>query len=488
MATLSEIVAPYPAAPALTALDVREAARAVGAPQPFFVVLDDDPTGTQSVSGLPVLTSWAQEDVAWALGGDAPAVYVMTNSRSLPPEHADRITREVVAAATTAAAAMRRRLAFVSRSDSTLRGHFPLEPQLIADLLEEAGQPVDGIILAPAFPEAGRVSVGGIHYTRIGEDFLPSGETEFARDATFGYTASSLAAWVEEKTRGAIRADEVLTPDLTELRTRPEALVGLLMSAKDQQVIAPDIACEQDLLALSLALIAAEARGRTFVYRVGPPFMRARLGQEVRAPLSAQEVEALRSPEEGADGRGAAKPEAVGGLVVVGSHVALTTRQLERLVADSGAPVLDVEVGKILDPASRDDHLKDLIAQAVELLGQGTLVVRTSRTLVTGIDAEDSLEVSRRVSTAVVETVQGIMGRIRPRFVLAKGGITSSDVASRGLGIRRAQCVGPMLPGIVSLWAAQDGPARGVPYIVFPGNVGDEHALAAVVKVLLGQD
>ena len=112
--------------------------------------------------------------------------------------------------------------------------------------------------------------------------------------------------------------------------------------------------------------------------------------------------------------------------------------------------------------------------------------MRTSRTLVTGVDAEDSLDVSRRVSTAVVEAVQSIMERIRPRFVLAKGGITSSDVASRGLGIRRAQCVGPMLPGIVSLWAAHDGPARGVPYIVFPGNVGDENALAAVVGVLLG--
>ena len=485
MATLSEIVAPYPAAPGITADDVRKAAQAVGAPQPFFVVLDDDPTGTQSVSGLPVLTSWTEEDFAWAMGGDAPAVYVMTNSRSLSPEQTDRITREAVAAARAAAGAAQRRLAFVSRSDSTLRGHFPLEPQLIADLLEEAGQPVDGIILVPAFPEAGRVSVGGIHYTRIGEDFLPSGGTEFARDATFGYTASGLAAWVEEKTGGAVRAEEVLTPDLTELRTRPEALVELLISARDHQVIAPDIACEQDLLALSLALIAAEARGRTFVYRVGPPFMRARLGQDVRAPLTAREVEAVRLPG-GACGQGAAKPEAAGGLVVVGSHVALTTRQLERLVADTGAPVLEIEVGRILDAASRDDHLEAVIDRAVQLLGQGTVIVRTSRTLVTGVDAEDSLDVSRRVSTAVVEAVQSIMERIRPRFVLAKGGITSSDVASRGLGIRRAQCVGPMLPGIVSLWAAHDGPARGVPYIVFPGNVGDENALAAVVGVLLG--
>ena len=71
-----------------------------------------------------------------------------------------------------------------------------------------------------------------------------------------------------------------------------------------------------------------------------------------------------------------------------------------------------------------------------------------------------------------------------PRFVVAKGGITSSDVAARGLGIGRAYTRGPMLPGIVSLWEPMAGPARGVPYIVFPGNVGDDQALADVVDKL----
>ncbi|RRD30191.1 hypothetical protein EII10_03765 [Actinomyces bowdenii] len=488
VATLSDIVAPYPPAPGLTPSDVRDAAAAAGI-DPFFVVLDDDPTGTQSVSGLPVLTSWTQDDLAWALGTGAPAVYVMTNSRSLSPQEAGRVTREVVGAAGAAGRRAGRRLAFVSRSDSTLRGHFPLEPQLIADLLEEEGRPVDGIVLVPAFPEAGRVTVGGVHYTRVGEDLLPSGLTEFARDATFGYSASGLAQWVEEKTAGAVSASQVLTPDLTEVRTRPEALAQALASAHDRQVIAPDIACEQDLLALSRALIAAEARGRTFVYRVGPPFMRARLGQELHPPLTSEEVEAVRRPPAAAD-RGAEPTlrTAAGGLVVVGSHVALTTRQLEHLIGAVGAPVLEVEVPKVLEEATRTAHLESLISRAVERLEEGTVIVRTSRTLVTGADAEESLELSRRVSAAVVEAVAGILERIRPRFVLAKGGITSSDVASRGLGIRRAHCVGPMLPGIVSLWAACDGPARGVPYVVFPGNVGDEAALTAVVGVLLGRD
>ncbi len=110
--------------------------------------------------------------------------------------------------------------------------------------------------------------------------------------------------------------------------------------------------------------------------------------------------------------------------------------------------------------------------------------MQTSRKLVTGADADASLELSRAVSTAVVEVVRGIIERTVPRFVLAKGGITSSDVAARGLEIRHAVAVGPMLPGIVSLWVAQDGPAAGIPYVVFPGNVGDETSLTTVVARL----
>jgi uncharacterized protein YgbK (DUF1537 family) len=72
----------------------------------------------------------------------------------------------------------------------------------------------------------------------------------------------------------------------------------------------------------------------------------------------------------------------------------------------------------------------------------------------------------------------------RPRYLLAKGGITSSDIATRGLGIRRALVLGQILPG-VPVW--QSGPESrfpGMPYIVFPGNVGGVEALAEVCKQL----
>ena len=162
----------------------------------------------------------------------------------------------------------------------------------------------------------------------------------------------------------------------------------------------------------------------------------------------------------------------------------LTTRQLTELRARRRPLELEIDVAKVADPSSRGPHLSELIDAAAAGLKEGDVTVRTSRTLVTGADAGDSLAISRKVSAAVVEAVKGVLARATPRFVVAKGGITSSDVASKGLGIRRATVVGPMLPGIVSLWSGQDGPAAGIPYIVFAGNVGTASSLADVVDKL----
>ena len=472
MKTLDELTAGLPAGPVVDPADVAAALNRT------LVVLDDDPTGTQSVADLPVVTGWSVEDLTWALSTGAPAVYVMTNSRSLDPADAERVNAEVVTNALAAAGRAGARVAFVSRSDSTLRGHYPLEPATIADLLERAGTRVDGVILSPAFPDAGRVTVHGTHYAG-GPDagFVPVGRTEFAGDRTFGYSASFLPAWVEEKTAGAVSAADVAVIDLATLRTDEDAVVAALSAARDRAPIAVDCMEENDLLLLARALQRAEDAGATFVYRVGPPFVRARIGQAPRAPLSAAEAR----PADFAPGS-----DAAGGLIVVGSHVGLTGRQVDALRAATATPEVVLDVPAVLDPARRDAHVLAVAERAAGALRSGNVVVRRGGAFVAGRDAEESLDFARRVSAAVVEVVQRIVAARCPRFVIAKGGITSSDVASRGLGVNRAIVRGPMLPGIVSLWEPQDGPAAGVPYIVFAGNVGDDDSLARVVATLNG--
>lgn len=447
-----------------------------------FVVLDDDPTGTQSIADLPVLTRWEAADFAWAFahainGQRSRAVYVLTNTRSLNPAEAAARNEQIVRNALAAASEAHMQLRFVSRGDSTLRGHYPLEPDVIAATIATVtGDATDGVIIVPAFPDAGRVTIGGVHYLRgTGEaagQLIPVGETEFARDATFGFRRSKLAEYVEEKSLGRISASSVIVLSLHVIRSSAEAIADAIESATDSTPIVADIVTENDLRALALGLAEAERRGKKLLYRVGPPFVRARIGQEIRSALTGDEAYAGATPSD------------AGGLIVVGSHVSVTTRQLKVLTEQHcSARVVEVDVEQLFGDNTQE-YLDQTVATVVASLRSGDVILQTSRVLVKTDDAAKSLQIARAVSSAVVTVVNRTLKTFPPRFVIAKGGITSSDVAAHGLEIRHAVVRGPMLPGIVSLWEPMDGPATGIPFVVFAGNVGDDDSLALVARKL----
>jgi uncharacterized protein YgbK (DUF1537 family) len=452
-------------------ISAAEVAAAVSSDPCTLIVLDDDPTGTQSVAGLPVLTRWEVDDFRWALDRCAPAVYVLTNARSLDSKTAAERIRDVVENAMVAAAGAR--LRFVSRSDSTLRGHFPLDTDVIACTLAEfPGGHVDGVVVVPAFPDAGRVTIGGIHYLRSDGELSLVSDSEFAKDATFGFSNSDLSRWVEEKTGGRVLAGDVIRLTLEIIRSGPDAVAEAVSGAFDSRMIVADAVTENDLRALALGLFAAENRGKELLYRVGPPFVRARIGQEPHPPLTRDEIYGDAAP--------------VGsGLIVVGSHVGLTTSQLAVLRANRpDIRSIELDVDSIVDGSDAASYLDATSAAVVGALARGDVVLHTSRRLIKSRDPELSLAISRTVSAAIVALVQNAAASCPLRYVVAKGGITSSDVAAFGLDIRHATVIGPMLPGIVSLWRPADGPAAGLPYVVFAGNVGDDQSLLKVVATL----
>jgi uncharacterized protein YgbK (DUF1537 family) len=485
----ADVLAAFPAEVQIPARLVADAVAASSAASPrVLVVLDDDPTGTQSVADLPVLTRWEVADFSWAFAQGKPAVYVLTNTRSLDPAEAAARNEEIVRNALAAAAEGESglRVGFVSRSDSTLRGHYPLEPDVIAATVAEAsGEATDGVVIVPAFPDAGRVTIGGVHYMRgtggqAGE-LIPVAETEFAKDATFGFANSEMAKYVEEKSGGRFAADSVIVLTLDIIRAGgaskdPEAsakaIADAIEPATDSTPIVADIVTENDLRALALGLEEAERRGKKLLYRVGPPFVRGRIGQEIRQELSGEEAYAGNVPAE------------TGGLIVVGSHVGVTTRQLKALTEQhSAARIVEIDVERLLAEGA-ESYLDETVAAVVDALHGGDVIVHTSRLLIKTDDPAESLRIARTVSAAVVAVVNRTLKTFPPRFVIAKGGITSSDVAAHGLEIRHAIVRGPMLPGIVSLWEPVDGPAKGIPYIVFAGNVGDDESLAQVTRKL----
>ncbi|QCR18032.1 four-carbon acid sugar kinase family protein [Agrococcus sp. SGAir0287] len=456
-------------APAPLTIAAAEVAAAID-PALVQIVLDDDPTGTQSVADLPVLTRWEAEDLDWALATGAPAVYVLTNTRSLDEADAADRNREVVAVALAAAERAGRRAAFVSRGDSTLRGHFPLETDVLREAIVAGGGAEPALtVLVPAFPDAGRITVGGVHHWVVDGEATPVGETAFAGDPTFGFRSSDLRDWVEEKTGGRIRRDDVVALTLDVIRAGTAAVLEVLRPLPVGTVVVVDVVDEADMRQVALALHALDREGASALLRVGPPYPRAHIGQEIAEPVRAADVAFANDR---------------GGLVVVGSHVPLTTRQLETLRAERPeTATIELDVRALIG-AERDAHLAERTAAVARAIEDGTVIVHTTRERIDGADGDASLEIARRVSSGVVELVQRVLEAAPPRFVVAKGGITSSDVASEALRIRRARVVGPMLPGIVSLWQPDGGPADGIPYVVFAGNVGDADSLARVVATL----
>ena len=434
-----------------------------------LLVIDDDPTGTQSVHGVPVLTAWSEDDLAAALR-DAGTVFVLTNSRSQPEREAVAVNREITGRAAAIAAAEGYALAVASRSDSTMRGHFPQEPDAVAEAL---GTPVDGVLLCPCFLEAGRLTIDDVQWVAEDDRLVPSARTTYATDRSFGYEASNLRRWVEEKTGGAVPAADVLSLGLQDIREGgPERVREILAAAEDRRPVVVNATDYADLDTVVLGLLDAEADGQSFVYRCGPSFVRARGGIAPAPPLSAEALYERRA-------------HAGHGLVLVGSHVETTTRQLERALELDGVHAAELSVARLLEPDEREQEIATALEAIERHLPEREVILYTSRELARAEGADQALDVGRSVSDALVELVQRLDPQLPLAFCVAKGGITASDIGSRGFGVRRAEVAGQMLPGQISVWFLPDDSAfPGLPYVIFPGNVGEAGTLAEVVERL----
>jgi uncharacterized protein YgbK (DUF1537 family) len=424
------------------------------------VVLDDDPTGTQTVYGVPVLTEWSVRSLLLELAEPGSCFFILTNSRAMTTDAAMAVNREIARNLRIAAATVGRSFAVVSRSDSTLRGHFPAETDALAEELEET---IDAVLLVPAFFEAGRITLRNIHYVADGDRLVPAGQTEFAQDRTFGYRSSNLTDWVTEKTRGRISPEHVAHFGL-ELLRGPEGAGEVerrLNRLPRGSVVTVDAVGYTDLEVFVHGLLRAEAGGRNFLARTAASFVRVRAGIEPRPLLAPGDiVESGRT----------------GGLAVVGSYVGRTTEQLHRALTLPGVVGEEIVVdrlGVVVTRGVEIDRVAELANRAI--LAGRHVVLFTSRELITSAGRAGDLTSAALVSEALVELVQRI--QVRPRFFIAKSGITSSTLATDGMGIRRALVAGQAAPGIPVWRLGTEGRFPGLAYVVFPGNVGGPDTL-----------
>ncbi len=436
-----------------------------------IIVLDDDPTGTQTVYDIPVITEYSAASLAREIRTLGPGFYVLTNSRSLTPQESQLLHRELAsnlleALQSQAPPAAATEVCLISRSDSTLRGHFPMEIEVLAEVL---GSP-DAVFIVPFFAEGGRLTIDNVHYLAEGDVLTPVARTPFAQDPVFAYQACNLREWVVEKAQGTISGDRIRSISLDDIRCGgPNRVLELIWTLPKGTFCIVNAVDYRDLEVFTLATLEAEAQGRWFLFRSAASFVATRFGLEAKPPLTVNEL--------------CSGDSQIGGLVVCGSYVPLSSQQLANLCKQKGITAIEFDVRKFVNALSPDAYLKQLGDEIrCQLLAGNHVVLFTSRQVIKNFPPQESLVIGRRIAAALAHVVRDLA--VRPRFLIAKGGITASELATKGLGVTRAIVRGQALPG-VPVWELDESSLYpGLKFIIFPGNIGEANSLALLVQRL----
>ncbi len=435
-------------------------------PKTKIIAIDDDPTGSQTVHSCLLLTRWNPATLVEALRDESPLFFVLSNTRGMDASRAARITREICINLRTALDQLDAQgivivPVIVSRSDSTLRGHYPVETDVIA---EELG-PFDAHFLIPAFFEGGRVTRGGTHYLLVDGEPVPVHETEFAKDTVFGFSTAYLPDYVEEKTAGRIKASQVEYFSLSDVRGE---LDDRLDSLAHNTCGVVDAEHPDDLAQFARQVLAAAARGKRFLFRSAASLLSA------FADLPPQPVRAEDMSRYVRRGRV--------GVVLVGSHVDKSTRQLRYLIDHTSVVPVHID----LDQLVHDEDRLHIAIQEHLLKAQRqnrSVVLYTSRGERRFPSKAERLAFGDRVSAFLVRLVQNLPREIG--FLISKGGITSNDTLSRGLALRTARVLGQISPGCsVVMCPPEHRRFAHLPVVIFPGNVGGDETLTDVFEIL----
>ena len=457
-----------------------------------IVVLDDDPTGSQTLHGCPLLLRWDGPALMAGLRQPSPFLFLLANTRALAPAAAaDRVHQICRALAPALAQAQAEGLIdgalVVSRGDSTLRGHFPLEVEALAAGLTPALGPIDATFLVPAFLQGGRTTVDGVHRLH-GQ---PVHETPFARDGLFAYRSSDLRQWVEEKSGGRLPAGQVELLSWRQLEaaaahpSERAALRRRLAALTGHRLVVVD-GSQPDHLALFGALVrelvlpsAGGERPRRFLFQSAASLLNS-LAPLPPQPLGPRELAGLR--RRGADG------SLLPGLVLVGSHVPLADAQLERLLAHPGCEGVEVPVARV--HRVLEGPLPDRLLPSLELawreqleavLARGrTPVLHTSRGELPCRHAAER----RALGLALAAAMARVAAALAPRlgYLISKGGITTHTLLADGLALDWVALQGQLMPGLSLVRV----PATGLPVLTFPGNLGDADTLVAAWRLMEG--
>lgn len=430
-----------------------------------IVVLDDDPTGIQTVHDVYVYTDWDEDSIREGFAAPEQMFFILTNSRALSENQTAEVYKTIAERIQKVAGELQKDFIVISRSDSTLRGHFPLETQTLNHYAH-----ADGEIIIPFFKEGGRFTFDDIHYVQEGKYLTPAAETEFAKGKRFGYSNSDLKMYIEEKSHRKISHNAVMSISLDDLRAlKIDEIVAQLESITNFGKVIVNAIDYVDIKIFTIALLKAMERGKRFLFRTAASFPKVIGGVADKEYLSRAEVVTHHNHS--------------GGLIVVGSYMEKSTKQLHEL--HKNLRVTFIEFNHLLALKSHEVEVEiERVVKNAELKIQKgqTVAIFTGRKFFQVKSKDDAPQASRRISDALAKIVSKL--NIQPKFLIAKGGVTSSDIGTKGLGVKKAFVIGEVDAGIPVWKLGEESKFPDMPYIIFPGNVGETDTLRKIVKKL----
>ncbi|WP_054707536.1 four-carbon acid sugar kinase family protein [Bacillus sp. JCM 19041] len=441
-----------------------------------MVVLDDDPTGIQTVHGVSVYTDWEKSSIQAGFREDNRIFFILTNSRGFTESETKTCHEEIAERVQAVSVEEGIPYVIISRGDSTLRGHYPLETETLKQTIEaHSNSRFDGEVIMPFFKEGGRLTINNVHYVQDGERLIPAGETEFAKDRTFGFNASHLGEWIEEKTAGKYTKEHTIYISLDDLRNqRVDHIKKQLLEADDFQKVVVNAVGYEDVEVFSTAFMQAVKEGKHFICRSAAALTKVLGGVSDKGLLTRDELVTKNSQN--------------GGLIAVGSHVKKTTEQLNHLLESGLVKGIEFDVHLVQDAEKFKRETDRVRLACEEAIKNGESVVYYTRRerLDLGDDMqEEELKQSIKISDAVTSIVRDL--QVQPSYIVAKGGITSSSIGTIGLSVKRAEVAGQIKPGIPVWKTGQESKFPGAAYVIFPGNVGQPETLKEAVEVLEGK-
>lgn len=413
-----------------------------------IVVLDDESTGTQTVFDVPVITDLTPDTIKDAIDEAPPVLFLLTNSRSLKKDQTTELHQNLGEILKE----FQDDIIIISCSDSSLRGHFPLETDILRKALEVPQAPT---LFVPFFAAGGCLTLNDTHYIVEGNTATPIHLTPFAKDHTFPFSHSYLPDYLAEKSEGPL---DVQSLSLTDLRSGD--ITNKLADLPDSSTCIVNATSLNDLNVLSLALLKSDRR---FIIRSAASFIQSLAGIPSRPPLEPWQLQDL-------------EPNPNGGLIIIGSDTPKAIDQLNHLLKN--APNLTAIKLSTPDIINSTFNLESIIFNVQAALTSGeNVVLFTSRK---HLDEGDDFTITQNISRTLVDIVRGI--KERPSFLVAEGALTSSNIATDALGVKKAQVLGQIIPG-VPLWTIGNETLHpGLAYVIFPSNLGEADALTLVVE------